>query len=130
MSEQPDDQDRPCLHCMMVELIDEFFAEHPAVGRRSDTIDTDEVVTAIAKTLAELTCSQDGSARQQIIENLMREIMDYDAEFVETEEQVRSALMHGTNELGLGSLDRQPMSGHKARSETLKQNSRKINFYR
>ena len=81
MSEQPDDQDRPCLHCMMVELIDEFFAEHPAVGRESDTIDTDEVVTAIAKTVAELTCSQDGSTRQQIIENLMREIMDYDAEF-------------------------------------------------
>src|SRR5262249_8531102 len=25
MSEHPDDQDRPCLHCMMVELIDEFF---------------------------------------------------------------------------------------------------------
>jgi hypothetical protein len=81
MSEQPDDQDRPCLHCMMVELIDEFFAEHPAAGGEPDTIDTDEVVTAIAKTVAELTWSQDGSIRQQIIEKLMREIMDYDAEF-------------------------------------------------
>ena len=81
MSEQPDDQDRPCLHCMMVELIDEFFAEHPAAGGEPDTIDTDEVVTAIAKTVAELTCSRDGSIRQQIIEKLMREIMDYDAEF-------------------------------------------------
>jgi hypothetical protein len=79
MSEQPDDQDRPCLHCMMVELIDEFFAEHPA--GELDTIDTDEVVTAIAKTVAGLTSSQDGSIRQQIIEKLMREIMDYDAEF-------------------------------------------------
>ena len=81
MSEQPDDQDRPCLHCMMVELIDEFFAEHPAAGGEPDTIDTDEVVTAIAKTVAELTCSQGGSIRQQMIEKLMREIMDYDAEF-------------------------------------------------
>lgn len=81
MSEQPDDQDRPCLHCMMVELIDEFFAEHPAAGGEPDTIDTDEVVTAIAKTMAELTWRQDGSIRQQIIEKLMREIMDYDAEF-------------------------------------------------
>jgi len=80
MSEQPDDQDRPCLHCMMVELIDEFFAEHPAAGVEPD-IDTDELVTAIAKTVAELTSSQDGSIRQQIIEKLMREIMDYDAEF-------------------------------------------------
>src|SRR5215813_11195858 len=81
MSEHPDDQDRPCLHCMMVELIDEFFAEHPAAGGEPDTIDTDEVVTAIAKTVAELTWNQDGSIRQQIIEKLMREIMDYDAEF-------------------------------------------------
>jgi hypothetical protein len=81
MSEQPDDQDRPCLHCMMVELIDEFFAEHPAAGGDPDTIDTDEVVTAIAKTVAELTWNQDGSIRQRIIEKLMREIMDYDAEF-------------------------------------------------
>ena len=58
MSEQQDDQERPCLHCMMVELIDEFFAEYPATGREEDTIDTDEVLTAIAKTVAELTCSQ------------------------------------------------------------------------
>jgi hypothetical protein len=49
MSEQPDDQDRPCLHCMMVELIDEFFAEHPAAGGEPDTIDTDEVVSATSQ---------------------------------------------------------------------------------
>ena len=81
MSEQQDSQERPCLHCMMVELIDQFFAEYPATGGEPDTIDTDEVVTAIAKTVAELTCSQNNSIRQQIIEKLMREIMDYDAEF-------------------------------------------------
>jgi hypothetical protein len=49
----------PTLHD--VELIDEFFAEHPAAGGEPDTIESDEVVTAIAKTMAELTCSQDGS---------------------------------------------------------------------
>ena len=49
--------------------------------RRQPTIDPDEVVTAIAKTVAELTCGQDGTVRQQLIERLMREIMDYDAEF-------------------------------------------------
>ena len=43
-------------------------------------MDPYEAITAIAKTVAELTCSQDGSIRQQIIEKLMREIMDYDAE--------------------------------------------------
>jgi len=80
MSEQ-DDQERPCLHCMMVELLDDFFAEYPATSGKPDAIDTDEVVTAIAKTVAELTCGQDVTVRQQLIEQLMREIIDYDAEF-------------------------------------------------
>jgi hypothetical protein len=81
MSVEQEDQERPCLHCMMVELIDEFFAEYPAASGEPDAIDTDEVVTAIAKTVAELTCGQDLTIRQQLIEQLMREIMDYDAEF-------------------------------------------------
>jgi hypothetical protein len=84
MSEERDDQDRPCLHCMMVELIDDFFAEYPATTGGSDKVDTgeaDEVIDAIAKTVAELTSRQDGEIRQQLIEQLMREIMNYDAEF-------------------------------------------------
>jgi len=82
MSESQDEEERPCLHCMMVELIDQFFEEYPAATRDgSDTIDTDEVITAIAKTVADLTCGQNGTIRQQIVEKLMREFMDYDAEF-------------------------------------------------
>ncbi len=81
MPEAQDIEDRPCLHCMMVELIDQFFTENPASADEPDTIDTDEVITAVAKTVAELTCTQDGTGRQQIIDNLMREIMEYDAEF-------------------------------------------------
>ena len=81
MSVERDDQERPCLHCMMLELIDDFFSEYPAASGEPDVIDTDEVVTAIAKTVAELTCGQDGTIRQQLIEQLMREIIDYDAEF-------------------------------------------------
>ena len=81
MSVERDDQERPCLHCMMLELIDDFFAEYPAASGEPDAIDTDEVVTAIAKTVAELTYGQDGTIRQQLIEQLVREIMDYDAEF-------------------------------------------------
>ena len=34
MSEERIDQERPCLHRMMVELIDDFFAEYPAAGWR------------------------------------------------------------------------------------------------
>jgi hypothetical protein len=43
---------------MMDELIDDFFAEYPATPGGSDKVDTDEadeVIVAIAKTVAELT---------------------------------------------------------------------------
>jgi hypothetical protein len=69
---------------MMVELIEDFFAEYPATIGGADKVDTgeaDEVIVALAKTVAELTSSQDGRIRQQLIEHLMREIMNYDAVF-------------------------------------------------
>ena len=84
MSDEPNGQERPCLHCMMVELIDDFFAEYPAPAGGSDKVDTgeaDEVIVAVAKTVAELTSQQDGKIRQQLIEQVTREIMNYDAEF-------------------------------------------------
>ena len=83
MSQEQGDQERPCLHCQMVELIDDFFADNPATAG-SDKVDSgeaDEVIDAIAKTVAELTSQQDGVIRQQVIEHLMRQIMDYDDEF-------------------------------------------------
>jgi hypothetical protein len=83
MSQEHAEQERPCLHCMMVELIDDFFAEYPATAS-SDKVEAgeaDEVIDAISKTVAELTSQQDGFVRQQVIEELMRKIMDYDAEF-------------------------------------------------
>jgi hypothetical protein len=68
---------------MILELIDDFFAEHPATAgsEKVDTDEADEVIDAIAKTVAELTSHQDGVIRQQLIEQLMRAIMNYDAEF-------------------------------------------------
>jgi len=78
---QEANEERPCLHCEIVELIDDYFAEYPVSAGEPNTIDTDEVITAIAKTVAELTSSQDDAARQNMIEQLMREIMNYDAEF-------------------------------------------------
>jgi uncharacterized protein with GYD domain len=68
----------------MVEVIEDFFAEYPATIGESDKVDTgeaDEVIVALAMTVAELTSGQDGTIRQQLIEHLMREIMNYDAEF-------------------------------------------------
>ena len=60
------------------------LAEYPAPAGglgKVDTTEADEVIGAIAKTVAELTSQQDGTMRQQLIEHLMREIMNYDAEF-------------------------------------------------
>jgi hypothetical protein len=53
MSDQREDQERPRLHCMMVEQIEDFFAEYPATIGGSDKVDTgeaDEVIVALAKT--------------------------------------------------------------------------------
>jgi hypothetical protein len=84
MSDYKDaDEERPCLHCQIVELIDDFFAEYPVATGEPNTIDTDEVITAVAKTVAELTSSQHDGVRQNLIEQLTREIMKYDAEFRE-----------------------------------------------
>jgi hypothetical protein len=83
MSREREDQERPCLHCMIVELIDDFFAEYPAApgSDKVDTDEADEVIDAVAKTVAELTSQQDGVIRQQVIEELIRQIMHYDADF-------------------------------------------------
>jgi hypothetical protein len=83
---------------MMVELIDEFFAEYPATAG-SDKVDTDEadeVIDAIAKTVAELTSQQDEVIRQHVIEQLMGQIMHYDGEFrrEEATSAVSSNAMH------------------------------------
>ena len=69
MSDQREDQERPCLHCLIVELIDDFFAEYPATAG-SDKVDTDEadeVIDAIAKTVAELTSQQDGVRKDRAL---------------------------------------------------------------
>jgi hypothetical protein len=62
MSREREDQERPRLHSMTVKLLDKFFAEYPATAG-SDKVDTneaDEVIDAVAKTVAEQTCQQDG----------------------------------------------------------------------
>ncbi len=84
--DQDEDEERPCLHCLIVEVIDNFFAEYPVSADEPDAVDTDEIITAVAKTVAELTHSQDGAVRQNMIEQLMREVMNYDAEYRQQDE--------------------------------------------
>ena len=78
-------EERPCLHCLMVELIDDFFAEYPVATGEPNTVDTDEVITAVAKTVVELTSSKERAVRQNMIEQLKREIISFDAEFRQQE---------------------------------------------
>ena len=61
-----------------------------------DTTEADEVIDAIAKTVAELTSQQDGVIRQALIDQLMRAIMNYDAEF-RREDAGQPFLMRGTS---------------------------------
>ena len=84
-NDQEANEERPCLHCLIVELVDDFFAENPVAPDEPNLIDTDELITAVAKTVAELTSSRGGAVRQSMIEQLMREIMKYDAEFRQQE---------------------------------------------
>jgi hypothetical protein len=76
-----DDEERPCLHCLLVDTIDNFFADYPVSEDEPHAIDSDEIVTALAKVVAEMTCSMEGTERQQLLERLMQDVMEYDAEF-------------------------------------------------
>jgi hypothetical protein len=79
--DQIDDEEAPCLHCLFVEVIDSFFANYPVSTDEPDMIDTQEVLIAIAKTVAELTASQDAAGRENMLDQLKLEIMNYDAEY-------------------------------------------------
>ena len=72
---------RPLPTCQ--EILNAYFAEYPSTAGsdKVDTAEADEVIDAIAKTVAEVTSQQDGVIRQQVIKQLMRQIMHYDAEF-------------------------------------------------
>jgi len=76
-----------------------------------DTTEADEVIDAIAKTVAELTSQQDGVIPQQVIEQLMRQIMHYDGEF--RREEATSAVGSSAKHWRFGSNGaRGPMRPH------------------
>ena len=82
MSDNPESNDeRPCLHCLIGDLIDEFYAEYGSLSGEMDTIDADEVITVLAKTVADMTFGSDAALRQRILEDLTREISKFEAEY-------------------------------------------------
>ena len=51
-------------------MIDEFYAEYGTLSGEKDTIDMDEIISALGKTIAEMTYGSDAALRQRILEDL------------------------------------------------------------
>jgi hypothetical protein len=77
------DEERPCLHCLIGDLIDEFYGEYGSPNGEPDVIDANEIMMALAKTVAEITYDSDAVQRQGLIDDMMREIAKCEAEFRE-----------------------------------------------
>ena len=75
------DDERPCLHCLIGDVIDDFYAEYGSLSGEEDTIDVDEIIMALAKTVAEMTFGSNAALRQRILGDLTREISQFEAEF-------------------------------------------------
>jgi hypothetical protein len=84
MSDNPEVEDeRPCLHCLIGDLIDEYYGEYGSPSGESDVIDVTEIMTSLAKIVAEITSGSDAAEGRRIVEELTREISKYDAEYRE-----------------------------------------------
>jgi hypothetical protein len=82
MSDNPESNDeRPCLHCLIADVIDDFYAEYGSPSGEKDTIDMDEIISALGKTIAEMTYGSDAAVRQQVLDDLTREIAKFEAEY-------------------------------------------------
>ena len=82
MSDNPGSNDeRPCLHCLIADVIDEFYAEYGSLSGEQDTIDIDEIISALAKTVAEMTYGSDAALRRRVLEDLTGEISRFEEEY-------------------------------------------------
>ena len=85
MSDSSESNDeRPCLHCLIADVIDDFYAEYGSLSGEKDAVDVDEIIAALAKTVAEMTYGSNAALRQRILEDLMREISEFESEFANT----------------------------------------------
>ena len=74
-------EERPCLHCLIADVIDDFYAEYGNLSGEKDTVDMDEIISALGKVIAEMTYGSDGAVRQRILEDLTSEIAKFEAEY-------------------------------------------------
>jgi hypothetical protein len=73
--------ERPCLHCLIADTINNFYAEYETLSGEKDAIDVDEVISALGKIVADLISGSDFSFHQTIIKDLMSEISRFEAEY-------------------------------------------------
>jgi hypothetical protein len=82
MADNPDSNDeRPCLHCLIADLIDEFYAEYGSPSGEKDTVDMDEIISALGKVVAEMTYGSDAEVRRRVLEDLTQEIARFEEEY-------------------------------------------------
>ena len=79
---EPNDE-RPCLHCLIGDLIDDFYGEFGSLNDEPATIDTSELISTLAKTFAEITYESDAAQRKRMMEDFMREVSQFETEFRE-----------------------------------------------
>jgi hypothetical protein len=75
--------DRPCLHCLIADLIDEFYEQYGSLTGEPETVDVSEIITAFAKIVAELTFSSDATLRKRILKQFAGEVSKFEVEFRE-----------------------------------------------
>ena len=75
------EDERPCLHCLIADVIDEFYAEYGTASGDKDVLDMDEIISALGKTIAELSIDYDATQRRRVLQDLTREIARFEEEY-------------------------------------------------
>ena len=82
--QEPDDQ-RPCLHCLIGDLIDEFYEQYGSSTGEAETVDVSEVMSALAKVVAEMTFGSDAALRERVLKDFSEEVSKFEVEFRESD---------------------------------------------
>jgi hypothetical protein len=75
--------ERPCLHCLIDDLIDEFYEQYGSLSGEAETVDVGEIITAFAKIVAGMTFSSDAALRKRILEEFAGEVSKFEVEIRE-----------------------------------------------
>jgi hypothetical protein len=83
-NQEADDQ-RPCLHCLIADLIDDFYEQYGSPSGEAETVDMGEVMSALAKVVAEMTFGSDAAFREQVLKDFAEEVSRFEMEFRESD---------------------------------------------